>query len=96
VFDVEGVAEELFTKLADESISTSAIDDVLVEYANNQSVDWSQFKTLDDSAIRDVVKQVIASDPDAPMGALMGQAMSRLSGKADGKVVSQMLREELK
>lgn len=96
VFDVDGIAEELFSKLEDESISTSAIDDVLVMFAQNQEVDWSKFKTLDDSAIRTVVREVIAADPDAPMGALMGQAMSRLSGKADGKVVSQMLREELK
>ena len=94
--DIDGVAEELFEKLVSGDISKSAIDDVLLMYAKKGSVDWSSFETISEDEVREVVKQVIASDPDAPMGALMGAAMSRLKGKADGKLVNKLLQEQLK
>lgn len=95
VLDVEGVAEELFERLAADDISKSAVEDALLMYAERGSVDWSSFETLGEQEIRSVVQDVVAADPNAPFGALMGQAMGRLQGKADGEVVSKVLREEL-
>ena len=94
-FDVRLVADELFEKLVSQKISKSAVEDALLLFAREGSVDWSSFETLSEDAVRAVIQDVVASDPDAPFGALMGQAMGRLSGKADGKLVSKLLREEM-
>ena len=93
--DVEGVARELFEKLEAGEVSKSAVEDALVMYAKEGRVDWSSFETLSDEEVRTVVEEVVAADPDAPFGALMGAAMGRLGGKADGQLVSKLLREEL-
>ncbi len=45
--------------------------------------------------VRVVVQEVIASSPDAQMGQIIGQAMAKLAGQADGGLVSRVVREEL-
>ena len=93
-FDVEGIAQELFKQLDAGVVSKSAVEDALVMYAKKGSVDWASFKTLSEDEVRKVIKEVVAADPEAPFGALMGAAMGRLGGKADGQLVSKLLREE--
>jgi uncharacterized protein len=48
--------------------------------------------------IRDVVKTIIAELPDGAVnqGAVMKAAMAQLRGVADGKLISQIVSEELK
>lgn len=94
--DVEEVCEELFERLARDEISKDAIEDVLLSFAKHGSVDWDRFRAADDSVLVAAVEQAISKDPDAPFGALMGSVMEQLGGKADGKRVSELLRERLK
>lgn len=58
--------------------------------------------SADEAAVRDVVNTVIernseqvASEGMAAFSALMGECMSELRGKADGDLVSEVLREEI-
>ena len=44
--------------------------------------------------VQEVISQVGASSP-SDMGKCMGPLMRRLNGKADGKLISQLVREEL-
>jgi len=44
--------------------------------------------------VQEVISQVGASSP-SDMGKCMGPLMVRLNGKADGKLISQLVREEL-
>ncbi len=53
--------------------------------------------------VESVIDEVIRNDPDlirergeAAFGALMGRAMERLRGKADGKMVAEVLREKIR
>jgi uncharacterized protein YqeY len=53
---------------------------------------------LGEDKIREIVKAVIAETgaaSKADMGKVMGQAMNRLKGQADGNVVKKMAEEEL-
>ncbi|HBH46415.1 MAG: hypothetical protein A2445_03435 [Candidatus Jacksonbacteria bacterium RIFOXYC2_FULL_44_29] len=50
---------------------------------------------MDESAIRKIVKQVIASGLK-DMGPLMGKVMGQLKGQADGSLVKRIAEEELK
>ena len=54
---------------------------------------------MSEDEIRDQVKQIIASTgatSAADMGKVMGVATKQLSGKADGKTISSIVRELLK
>jgi len=53
---------------------------------------------LDDDGIRKIIKEIITESGAASMrdiGKVMGPAMKRLSGQADGKRVQMIVREEL-
>ena len=39
------------------------------------------------------IKKIIADNKGAPIGALMGIAMAKLRGKADGKIVNELLKK---
>ncbi len=49
---------------------------------------------VDPEEIRRAVREVVASGT-REMGKVMGQVMPRFKGKADGKVINQIVREEL-
>ncbi len=94
--DVLGVADELFLRIQNNEVSKDAVDDILTQFAKKGRVDWSSFKPVDEFELKRVIEDVVKKDPDAPFGALMGQAMKRLAGKADGQTVSRLIKEALK
>ena len=55
---------------------------------------YERFFKADTSEIEKVVDEIIAADPSAPVNALMGSAMARLRGKADGKLVLELLQKK--
>lgn len=46
--------------------------------------------------LKKIVKEIIKENKDAPLGLLMGKAMSALKGRADGKVVKNIVDELIK
>ena len=79
-----------------DKIPKSAVYDLLVDVVNNKKVNTKKYEQVSKEEIEEVVKQVIAKDPNAPIGALMGQAMAQLQGRADGKIVMQILQQQKK
>jgi len=81
---------------------------VLTEVAENPSLDAKAaieevgLSGVDESAVREVVVEVVERNADqvksegmAAFSGLMGECMGALRGKADGEVVSDLLREEI-
>ena len=55
-------------------------------------------KQMDEAEVRKVIQEVIAqtgASSAADMGKVMGASMWKLSGKADGKLISAIVKEEL-
>ena len=55
-------------------------------------------KQMDEAEIRVVVKEIIAqtgASSPSDMGKVMGVATAKLAGKADGKIISAIVKEEL-
>jgi uncharacterized protein len=53
---------------------------------------------LDDAAIREIVREIIAdtgAESPRDLGRVMGPAMKKLTGRADGKRVQMIVRKEL-
>ena len=56
---------------------------------------------LSENQLRKIIKEVISKNRDAlqkhnPVGILMGEVMKTVKGKADGKIIAEILKEELK
>jgi glutamyl-tRNA(Gln) amidotransferase subunit E len=93
----------------DGELAKEGIGEVLAVLADDPSLDAAAaveaagLGGVDEAAVREAVSEVVernASQVDAEgMGAfsaLMGEAMGALRGKADGEVVSEALREEIR
>ena len=86
----EGVEEVLSTIAADPELSPEA------------AVEEAGLSGVSESDVRDAVTEVVDRNADqvdaegmGAFSALMGEAMGALRGKADGEVVSDVLREEI-
>ncbi|MFP4524315.1 MAG: Glu-tRNA(Gln) amidotransferase subunit GatE [Candidatus Woesearchaeota archaeon] len=91
--DMSLYADEVLAKVDAGVVSKDSVPDIVAQLAKGEEVDYGQYRPVDTAEVDSVVKQVLEEDPDAPVGALMGAAMKRLGGKADGKVVMQRLKE---
>jgi len=93
--DASNYIEEILDYLNKGKISKEAVFEILVEKANGKKVDYRKYFLMDDEEIRKVLEEVIAKNKGAPFNALMGQAMARLRGKADGKKIVELLKKEI-
>jgi glutamyl-tRNA(Gln) amidotransferase subunit E len=83
----------LLEKLHEGLIAVSSIEDILVKLAKQQVVDWDSYAPADETKVRATLQQLIADNPGASIGLLMGKAMRALENKVDGKQVQRLLGE---
>jgi len=107
---VENLAEEhykdLFKYVAESKIAKEAIPKVLAEMARGADIDVAVSKLglggVGEDEVRKVIHEIVESRKDfvkekgeASQSGLMGMAMAGLRGKADGKLISRILKEEI-
>lgn len=96
----------LFKYVAEGRIAKEAIPKVLAEMARGAGIDDAVSKLglggVSEEDVRKVVREVVESRKDfikekgeASQGGLMGPVMSKLRGKADGRLISRILKEEI-
>ncbi|MFB6118489.1 Glu-tRNA(Gln) amidotransferase subunit GatE [Halosegnis sp.] len=89
-------------------LAKEGVEDVLATLASDPSltaaeaVEAAGLSGVDESEVREAVREVVERNADqvaeegmAAFSGLMGEAMGALRGKADGEVVSSVLREEI-
>ncbi len=99
---------EIMEAVASDKISKGSIEQLLISISESKkeiSVDKHIKKLglvkIDDTKIREIIVNTIEKYPEylergnAAMGPYMGKVMAALGGKAEGKIVSSILREEL-
>jgi len=69
----------------------AVLDAILLMFNNEYSIE--KLKGMSDDELKLLVQEVIATNSEAPFGALMGQVMKLSKGKANGKRVSELIRE---
>ncbi len=84
---------EVLSKVNNHEIPKEAVLEILTDYALNKKPDFSRYKLLDEKEIEKEIKEVINSNKGANINALMGEAMKKLRGKADGKKVMEILKK---
>jgi glutamyl-tRNA(Gln) amidotransferase subunit E len=99
----------LFKSISKTEISSEAIPEVLTYLANNPKSDVQMaiqatgLGMASTDEVEKIIKKLVKEREDfirkqgnRSIGALMGAAMKELRGKADGKIVNQLLRKEIK
>jgi len=75
-------------------ITKDAIEEILVAVAKGQQIKEAinKYKALSKTEIEKIIKSIIKEHPKLSEKALMGIAMKKLRGKADGKVIAGVVR----
>lgn len=97
--------QDVFLVVQKNIISKDVISDVLEAYSRNpgktvgEIIAFLGLERMSEQEVRKIVRKVIRKNPklvkQKSIGALMGDIMKEVRGKADGRVVSKILREEL-
>jgi len=87
--------EEILDYLEKQKIPKEAVFEILVEIAHGKKPGYSKYFLMDEKEIKKVLKEIVEKNKGAPFNALMGQAMARLRGKADGKKIVKLLKKEI-
>lgn len=88
--------EALFLHLDKGLISKESIDEILLKYAKSEHVDYEDYKLLSDSELKKVLKEIVDENKKAKFNVVIGKAMAKLRGKAEGKKISELLKKMVK
>ena len=102
----EGQFKELFRYVSEGKLAKEAIPKVLAEMAKGTAIGDAVGRLglagVDEDEVRKTIREIVDSRRDfvkekgeASQSGLMGMAMARLRGKADGKLISRILKEEI-
>lgn len=85
--------EEIFVALNNSEISKESVYDLLVDCASGKGLNMDSYKLISDDELKKELDRIVKENTGAPFGAIMGKAMQKLKGKADGKKIADMLKE---
>jgi len=104
----EEAFEAVFERLAAGDLPQEAVGDLLAALAEEPglgveaAIEREGLGGVDEAEVREVVASVVERNAEqveaegmGAFSALMGQCMGELRGKAEGEVVSELLREEI-
>lgn len=96
VVDIEKHKDKIFEDISKAKVASSAIPEILLHIAEHGKLEIEKFYLMSEKEIEEVIKKILKENEGAPRGALMGKAMNALKGKADGKLVNQIISKLLK
>ena len=67
------------------------MEDILVSLAKGEPLDMSKYKAVSETELSLAVSALIAENPSASQGVLMGKVMRHFNGRADGKKVQELI-----
>jgi len=99
---------DIFTLLADSKVSKDAISEIIIAACENPNKDPEEIAkdknllVLDEASVEKIIKKIVEKNITmveerkmGAMGPLMGMSMKELKGKADGKIVNRIIKEEI-
>jgi glutamyl-tRNA(Gln) amidotransferase subunit E len=94
--NVEKNIDEIFEKLNKKEISKDAVLEILVELGKGKIPDYSKYELMDEKQLEKETKKIIKDNKDVPLNAMIGIVMGKLRGKAPGKKIVEIIKEEMK
>ena len=85
--------EEVLSLLEHGKIAKEAVIEILAKRAKGESVDLSQYETLNEKHLEAEIKKIIDEKPGLNSSAYMGLAMAKFRGKTDGKKIMELVKK---
>ena len=85
----------LLGKLNENDISKESFLELLKKTISKEVINYEDYKPMDESEIKSKVLDIINKNKNLSMGALMGMCMKEFNGKVDGKIISNIIKENL-
>ena len=89
------ILEKIFSALNEKKITESAIEQILVEVCKGNNIEKaiSIYQIASKEELEKEIKEIIRRNKDTPINALIGMAMKKLKGRAEGKVIVEMVKK---
>ncbi len=87
--------KQIFAALNDARIAKQAVMELLREVASGKGLNIEKRRLISDSELEAEIAKVVSENKGLPFNALIGKAMERLRGRADGKKIVEMLRKAI-
>jgi glutamyl-tRNA(Gln) amidotransferase subunit E len=90
--------EKIFSSLAKGKIVAKAIPKILKKVAEGGSIEKTiaGFEIMSSTELEKIISDAVKETPDKNISSLMGIVMAKLKGRADGKVVMEILKKMVK
>ena len=85
--------ESVLQQLNEQMISKEAVEEILAAFGQQKSVDFLRYKTLDTADIEKDIKKIVEQNKDKRFGAIMHIVMGKYRGKADGKLIAELIKK---
>lgn len=89
------VLDKIFSELNEAKISKEAVFELMVMHAQGKKLDFSKYELMSEAQLKKEIDKIIKENKGLPLNALIGKAMGKLRGKADGKRIVEMLKKEV-
>lgn len=98
--------QQLLELTTTDNLSQKAIRDIFLSLYNDNLQEIENLRKyveekqliveqLNDEELKNLLQEVVENNKEAPFGAIMGQAVKAVNGRADGKRISEMLKSLL-
>jgi glutamyl-tRNA(Gln) amidotransferase subunit E len=92
----EKTLEKIFDELNKGKISKEAVFEILLEISKGKKLNLKKYELMSDAELKKQIKKIVKQNKGMPLNALIGKAMGKLRGKADGKKVVEILKKQVK
>ena len=85
--------EDVLRAVASKEIAREAVLEVLCEVCRSGTFDLAPYRKVSAKELESAIAKIVAKNKGAPFGALMGLVMKKYRGRADGKLISELIRK---
>lgn len=86
--------EAIFKELVAGRISKDSVYDIMLDFARTGKLHFDKYKLMPEEELKKKISEIVKESKGMPFNTLMGRAMGKLKGKADPKMVVELLKEE--
>ncbi|OGM02717.1 glutamyl-tRNA(Gln) amidotransferase subunit E [Candidatus Woesearchaeota archaeon RBG_13_36_6] len=99
-YNIESKIEEqklnqIFNELNKGKISKEAIFEILLELSQGKKLNLEKYELMSDEELKLELERIAEQNKGLPLNAVIGKAMQKLRGKADGKKIAEILKENM-
>ena len=85
--------EHVFDALEKGKISKDVVMNILIDYSKGKFTSIQDYAAISDKELEKEIKKIIKENKGVPFNALIGRAMAKLKGKAEGRKIVEFLKK---